>query len=297
MKKAEAERIRPGTMETARVGAASETPVTAAKEFPGFAPPWPQPAIAQENFLPSKLVDRLTARPPQGSWKADTTKMLFFDGNQDALENEQFRTLRSRLFLLRKERPLQTILISSPLPKEGKSFIAANLAQAFAQQAEGQVFLIDGDLRSPQLHAQFGTTSEPGLSDYLQGDIDEVEAIQRAPLANLFFLPSGKSVRKPSELLGNGRLKNLLTLVAPWFDWIILDSPPVIPISDAKLLAESCDGVLMVVAAAGTPAESAQKACQEFRKNQVLGVVLNRAEDRIVYRSSYYEKLNGKGKK
>jgi len=297
MKKAEAERIHPGTTGTARVGAASETPVTVAKEFPGFAPPRPHPAIAQESFLPLKLVDRLTAHPPQGSWKPDTTKMLFFDGNQGALENEQFRTLRSHLFLLRKERPLQTILISSPLPKEGKSFIAANLAQAFAQQAEGQVFLIDSDLRSPQLHAQFGTTSEPGLSDYLQGDIDEVEAIQRAPLANLFFLPSGKSVTKPSELLGNGRLKNLLTLVAPWFDWIILDSPPVIPISDAKLLAESCDGVLMVVAAAGTPTESAQKACQEFRKNQVLGVVLNRAEDRIVYRSAYYEKLNGKGKK
>jgi len=297
MKKAEAERMCPGTMETVRVGGASETPVTLAKEFPSLAPTRPQPPIANENLFASKLVERLAARSPEGTWKPDTTKMLFFDGNQDALENEQFRSLRSRLFLLRKERALQKILISSPLPKEGKSFIAANLAQAFAQQAEGHVFLIDGDLRSPQLHAQFGTTSEPGLSDYLQGDIDEVEAIQHAPLANLFFLPSGKSVTKPSELLGNGRLKTLLTLIAPWFDWIILDSPPVIPISDAKLLAEACDGVLMVVAAAGTPAESAQKACQEFRKNQVLGVVLNRADDRIVYRSSYYENLNGKSKK
>jgi len=297
MKKAEAERIRLGMTETAQADAGTETPAILAERFPSLAAIRPQPATAtMEASPPSTLEKRLAERSPAVSWKPDTNKMLFFDGNQHALENEQFRTLRSRLFLLRKEAPLQKILVSSPLPKEGKSFVAANLAQAFAQQAEGWVLLIDGDLRSPILHAQFWTISDPGLTNYLQGEVDEAEAIQHAPLANLFFLPSGKSVKNPSELLGNGRLKTLLTGVAPWFDWIVFDSPPVIPISDAKLLAESCDGVLMVIAAAGTPTEMAQKACREFRKNQVLGVVLNRAEKKIVYRSYVHEKSKGRRK-
>lgn len=234
--------------------------------------------------------DRLLLdRCPQQSWNPDRKTMLLFDRRSRVVGIEEFRTLRSHLDLIRQQRKIQKLLITSPLPKEGKTVVAANLAQVIVRQPGRKVILIDTDLRGPHMHVMLGAPAMPGLTDYLDGDVDEFAVIQRGPVENLFFIPGGKQVANASELITNGRLKSLLERLGSAFDWIILDSPPVIPVADAKLLAEFCDGVLVVVQAGSTPFDLAQRACEQFGDGHCLGVVLNRAGQGSIYRASDHQ--------
>ena len=170
---------------------------------------------------------------------------------------------------------------------EGKTFVAANLSQAIIRQRDRRVLLIDADLRSPRLHLVLGASAGPGLSDYLRGDIDDLTAIHSELESSLYFIPSGTKIANPSELLSNGRLKQLLERVAPLFDWIIIDSPPCLPVADAHVVADSCDALLLVVKAGSTPAEIAQRARQEVEGRNVLGVVLNAVNEKALAYGSY----------
>jgi protein-tyrosine kinase len=249
------------------------------------------PAFASSPFS----LDTLLARSTQMDWNPDSTTMLFLNGDEGARGTEEFRTLRSRLYHNREKMPLKKLLITSALPKEGKSFTASNLAQVMVRQHGRRALLIDADLRAPRLHMMLGTTSDPGLSDYLLGTSDEFSIMQRGPLENLFFIPSGTGAENPAELIGNGRLKLLLQRVEPLFDWIIIDSPPAVPVSDASVLSKVCDGVLMVVRSNATPSDVARKACQQFPDQALVGVVLNGTrEDAIPYARYYYESYQKK---
>ena len=247
-------------------------------------------ASLMPNFAGSFSVDTLLARCPQMEWKPDFGTMLFMNGDDSKRGTEEFRTLRSRLYHLREKMSLKKLLITSALPKEGKSFTSSNLAQVLVRQHGRRVLLIDADLRGPRLHLMLGTTAGPGLSDYLQGKNDEFSIMQRGPLENLFFIPSGTGIEDPAELVGNGKLKTLLQRVEPLFDWIIVDSPPAIPVSDASVLAKACDGVLMVVRSNSTPCDAARKAREEFPDQSLIGVVLNgTSDDAASYARYYYE--------
>lgn len=240
-------------------------------------------------------VDTLLARCAQLQWKPDPATMLFLNGDDGVRGTEEFRTLRSRLYHLREKMPLKKILVTSALPKEGKSFTSSNLAQVVVRQHGRRALLIDADLRAPRLHLMLGTRSDPGLSDYLLGKSDEFSIMQRGAVENLFFIPSGTGAANPAELVGNGRLKLLLQRVEPLFDWIIIDSPPAIPVSDASVLAKVCDGVLMVVRSNSTPVDLARKARQEFPEEALLGVVLNgTSEDAMPYARYYYDSYQKK---
>ena len=115
-----------------------------------------------------------------------------------------------------------------------------------------------------------------------------ISIIQQGEEGNLCFIPGGDEVTNPSELIANGRMKMLLDRLAPIFDWIILDSPPCLLVADASMLADLCDGVLLVTRAGVTPAATAQRACQELRGRNVVGVVLNAMQDSHKYHSDYY---------
>ena len=230
----------------------------------------------------------LMERCSQSLWNPDRKMMLFFDRRNPVVGVEEFRTLRSHLTLIREQQPLQCLLVTSPLPSEGKTVVAANLAQVLVQQREQRVLLVDSDLRYSRMHLSLGASRSPGLSDYLSGAKDELAILQRGPLENLFFIAGGKAASNPTELIGNGRLRLLLRRLSPAFDWIIMDSPPVIPVSDAKLLAEYLDGVLIVVQSDATPHDLARKACQEFASKKIVGVVLNRVKPEYSYGSQYY---------
>src|SRR5271166_3841235 len=178
---------------------------------------------AMPSFASPFNLDTLMARCVPGIWAPDASTMLFFNGDDNARGTEEFRTLRSRLYHAREKMALKKILVTSALPKEGKSFTAANLAQVMVKQHGRRVLLIDADLRGPRLHLMLGTTSSPGLTDYLQGGSDEFSIMQRGPMENLFFIPSGQEISDPAEIVANGRLKLLLQRVEALFDWIIVD--------------------------------------------------------------------------
>jgi protein-tyrosine kinase len=224
----------------------------------------------------------------QSHWTPDPKTMLFFSGEEHAAGMEEFRTLRSRLYQVREKQTLSKLLITSALPKEGKTFTAANLAQVIVRQQGRRVLLIDADLRNPQLHNTLGAESGPGLCEYLRGESDEFSVIQRGPMENLFLIPAGSNSGNPAELLANGRLKFLLSRLETMFDWIIIDSAPAVPVADAALLAHFCDGVLLVVRSNSTPIDAARKARKEFAERNVVGVVLNGITPELSPYSQYY---------
>ena len=204
---------------------------------------------------------------------------------------EQFRSLRARLHEYRDFSKLKTVLVSSGLPQEGKSFVAANLAVVLAHQRASKVLLIDADLRKYSLDKLLGCEPEPGLADYLSGKAEAVDVMQRAALtetgddtrtnslANLTFIPAGRGGDAVADLGTEHRFRELIESVENAFDWIIVDSSPVNLVSDAVHFAHDCDGVLLVVRSGVTRYEVAQRAQAEFKKGSVIGVVLNGSTD------------------
>jgi protein-tyrosine kinase len=265
---------------------------------PAFEQTGPQPehmpsmqssvATVMPSMTSGLTYESLLARTPQSTWTPDERTMLFFQDDDSRVGAEEFRTLRSRLYQIREKMPLKRLLVTSALPKEGKSFVAANLAQVLVRQHGRRALVIDADLRNPGMHRHFGASQTPGLAEYLLGECDEFAALQRGPMENLFFTPAGRVAGSAPELLSNGRLKLFLQRVEPLFDWIILDSSPVIPVSDATLVAGACDGILMVVRSNVTPSDLARRAREEFPDKLLLGVVLNGAPSGKLAQSKYY---------
>ncbi len=246
----------------------------------------PMPAMA--SGFSGLNYESLLSRCPQTTWSPDPRTMLFFQEEDGRVGAEEFRTLRSRLYQIREKMALKRLLVTSALPKEGKSFVAANLAQVMVRQAGRRALVIDADLRNPGMHRHLGAAQSPGLAEYLMGECDEFACLQRGQMENLFFLPAGRIVPSAPELLANGRLKLLLQRIEPLFDWIIMDTSPVIPVSDATLVAGVCDGILMVVRSHVTPSDLARRAREEFPDKLLLGVVLNGSPSGKLAQSKYY---------
>jgi protein-tyrosine kinase len=214
---------------------------------------------------------------------------------------EQFRSLRSRIYQARYEAPLKTILVSSGMPSEGKSFIAANLAMNLARNTVNNILLIDGDLRRPSLHGLLGAPDTPGLSEYLAGTAELSEILQRnsAPhlaeasskgsVSRLTFIPSGKCGDNSSELVANHRMEQLISTLSPHFDWIIIDSPPVLAVTDAVELSRAADAVLLVARGARTPFDVAQRTQAAFSNCRILGFVLNDVKEIPRRGYNYYD--------
>jgi len=263
--------------------AAIETEVE--KELPSLGP---NLGPNKGNLHPGALrFEDVWANGSRPGWKPDPNFLVFSNANPLHAGSEEFRTLRSRLYRIRESQALQAVLISSAIPAEGKTVVAVNLAYALVRQKGCRVLLVDGDLRAPRVHALLGAPETPGLSEYLQQGAGEMEVIQRGPEEGLCFVPAGKHVTHASELISSERMKQFLERVKDAFDWIIIDSPPALPVADASVLGGLCDGVLLVVKANSTPAEASQKACRELQGANLLGVVLNSVEEAAEY-GSYY---------
>ena len=251
------------------------------------------PALSSVSSM-SFNVDSALSQVRQTHWAPDTNCMLFFNSEEHGTGMEEFRTLRSRLYQAREKQQLSRILVTSALPKEGKSFTSANLAQVLARQHGRRVLLVDGDLRNPQLHQLLGTDPGPGLFEYLRSEYDEFSIIQRGPMENLYFIPAGHYSANPAELLANGRLRNLLNRLQPMFDWIVVDSAPSVPVSDAVLMASDCDGVLLVVRSNSTPTDAARRVRRDFAERNMIGVVLNGITPELAPYMQYYYAAYGR---
>lgn len=251
----------------------------------------PEPVGAlRSSYLRFEEVQANCSHP---EWRPDLSRSVFLNPDLNPTAAEQFRTLRSRLYQLRDHSTLRTVLITSSEASEGKTFVTSNLAQAIVRQSDRRVLMVDADLRCSRLHTVVGAPGGPGLTDYLRGEADETNIIQQGLESNLYLIPGGTEVTNPSELLSNGRLKSLLDRVSPIFDWIILDSPPCLPVADASILAKLCDGVLLVVRASTTSAEIAQRACQELKDKNLLGVALNAVRKEDGSYGAYYAEAYG----
>ena len=202
---------------------------------------------------------------------------------------EQFRRLRSRLLEFRATRQLKTVLVSSALPQEGKSFVAANLAVALNYHRGTRVLLIDGDMRRYTMQNYFGTVHQPGLADFLAGDAEPETIMQRPDdetlakfpgLSHLTLIGGGGKAEHIADLSEDSRFGELIDYATPMFDWIVVDSSPVTLVTDAVNLARHTDGVLLVVRAGMTPYQAAQKAQSELQASTLLGVVLNGVADK-----------------
>jgi protein-tyrosine kinase len=202
---------------------------------------------------------------------------------------EQFRLLRSQLNLMQKQRGIKTILVTSAVPREGKSFASSGLAGVFAQEKGKRVVVIDADMRKPGSGGAFGlngSCSNVGMAQVLQEGIELRSALMTLANPQFWFLPSGELPMNPSELLSSPILDRVLKSAAENFDWVIVDSPPLLALSDATLLAAVCDTVLLVVRTNSTPAKIVTETINRIGKNRICGVVLNRQKQ--LHSSRYY---------
>jgi capsular exopolysaccharide synthesis family protein len=285
---------------------------------PIAAPPTPAPIFAPPVAAPVASA-RIAALPVESStidlpldlayvapytWLPSLHQLPALEHRGAAVE--QFRSLRSRMQEFRDLNTLKTILVTSGLPQEGKSFVAANLAISFARHKANRVLLIDGDMRRASLHKLLGAPHGPGLTEYLAGKASLTEIMQRPVpgengpplphgLVSLYFIPGGHAGDKAADLSGNRRFDRLIADAAPHFDWIIVDSSPVNLVSDGINLARTCDGVLLIARGGTTKYEVAQRALAELKASKVLGFVLNAVEDSPHTRGYYgydgYDKI------
>ncbi len=203
---------------------------------------------------------------------------------------EAYRILRTNLQFAAVGGPLRRVLVTSPSPKEGKSYTSANLAVALAQ-GERQVILVDGDLHRPRQHRLLELPNNVGLTTALvEPETDPLSLLQETKVPGLRVLTSGPLPPNPSEMLGSARMKELLDVLSREADIIVLDTPPVLAVADAAVLASETDGVLLVVDAGSTQREMARRALASLEKvhARLLGVVLNRVSERQAGYSYYY---------
>lgn len=207
---------------------------------------------------------------------------------------EAYRNLRMNLtFMSTEDEPIRTLLFSSPGPSEGKSTTAINFAVMLAQQGQ-RVLVIDADLRRPSLHRALDVLREPGLTNLLIGDAEPRETIRPNVLPNLDFLPSGPFPPNPSELLNSKGMGRLLEEMEGRYDQIVIDSPPVLAVTDAAVLAVHTDGVVLVLRSGETEQRTAERSVEQLRRLgvRVFGAVLNEVSaaspDESYYLQYYY---------
>jgi len=232
----------------------------------------------------------LLAQCRKSEWKIAPETLVFLGEDGHAFGQEQFRTLRSRLYNIRSNNnAISVLVVSSSVPDEGKSFVSCNLAHAFAIQSGRRALLIDADLRRPDGSTSLlGAPKSPGLTEYLRGDAPLSAVLQTGPIDNLYLIPCGEPVANAGELVAHEKLETLLEQLRPVFDWIVIDTPPVLPVADARVAAELADGVLLVVNAQSTNAKLAKRATSEFETKRILGVVLNKTADVTPHYYSHY---------
>jgi capsular exopolysaccharide synthesis family protein len=200
----------------------------------------------------------------------------------------RFRLLRMRLRELKDAVNLRTLLITSPLPQDGKSTIVLNLATALAEQGKRTVLVLEGDLYHPTLTQSLGLQIRPGLAECLEDGLDPMLALRRLEPLGWYLLPAGTARGNPTELLQSESLSSVMQKLSPHFDWILIDSPPVAPLADAISLSRYVDASMLVVRADRTPQEAVKHALTLLGPKHVLGIVFNAAEGLNRAYSDYY---------
>ena len=211
---------------------------------------------------------------------------LFHTHHFTAAAMESYRVVRTRLLRLQKAKGLRSVVISSAVKDEGKTLTSINLALCSAQVPKLRTLLVDADLRSRGMTQQLGLPATPGLAEILDGKVQFEEALVSTNAPKLHILGAGKVRLSPAELFVNDRWKEFLEWCHECFDLILVDSPPVLTLTDFELIASGCDGIMIVVRALRTQREELAKVASRVDTSKLIGVVLNDTDEK--YHSYYY---------
>ena len=195
--------------------------------------------------------------------------------DKDSLGAEKFRFLGVRLRQLQQERSLKKLLITSTLSAEGKTTVSANLAATLARRKQQKVLLLEGDLRRPTQAQLFGGTRPAGLSEWLQSGSQLAGNIYYLEGPGFWLMPAGQPPENPLELMQSGKLSELLGQLGSLFDWVVIDSPPVLPLADTSVWARLADGVLLVVRSGRSERQALQRGLAALDPARLLGLVVN----------------------
>jgi capsular exopolysaccharide synthesis family protein len=276
---------------------------------PDLAPPEMVPPEATEmgewpgNGGPRVIGSREVPEPRQQAFEVEKTRTVMVQtrpaarivawSDPNSLGAEKFRALAVRLDHLRKQHELNTVQVTSSVINEGKTFVAANLAVTLAKYSGAKTLLIEGDLHRPTLAAVFGLKELqlPGLSDWWAGrDQDLSRFVVRFNGSRLWFLPAGKSFDRPSDILRSAQFAEAFRQLASRFEWVVVDSTPMLPVIDANLWSRLVDGTLLVVREGVAPLKALKNGLQSLDHPKLIGVVVNEASefDQIDYNGQYY---------
>lgn len=252
------------------------------------------PDIPTVGIAPTSAKPHVT-RPTYTHHALD--KNLVAHHNPQSFEAEQFRMLRTNIMFPAEGKPSpRTILVTSALPGEGKSFVSSNLALTIAQNIDKHVLLIDCDMRRPTAHKLFGYENVPGLSNYLTGEQALQDLLIKTGNNHLSILPGGPVPPNPAELLSSNRMLALMREVRARYDdrYIIIDSPPPHLTAESKALAQFVDGIILVLKLGQTDRELVSELVGKFQKEKILGVVANWLNRRstVFYGSGKYTKYS-----
>ncbi|PSL31683.1 capsular exopolysaccharide synthesis family protein [Planomicrobium soli] len=220
--------------------------------------------------------------------KLSATRKLVARTNPNSIVSEQYRTIRSNINFSLPSDEMKTLLFTSASKEEGKSTTSGNMAIVYAEAGK-KVLLIDADMRRPTLHTTFRMSNRIGLSHLLLGKGRMQDAIKKSGIRGLDLLMSGQVPSNPAELLDSEVMDNLLDEMKEKYDIILIDSPPILAVTDAKILANKCDGTILVVNTGKTEKQSLSKARDALTTARafILGVVLNNYE--VNKKNDYYQ--------
>lgn len=202
---------------------------------------------------------------------------------------DRFRYLRMRLRELHGKGQLKSLVITSPTPQDGKSTVAMNLATVLAESGRWKVLLVEADLHRPSLVKTLNLPSLPGLAECLESGLDPLGAIRKIEPLHWYLLQAGEPQGNGTELLQTAPLPSLLKTLTSHFDWVIMDTPPIAPLTDAVCLSRLVDGVLLVLRAHKTPQDTVHEALDLLGPGKVAGLIFNGAEEL----NKRYEKYAG----
>ncbi len=201
---------------------------------------------------------------------------------------EAFRLLGVRLRDLRQTRPLSKLLITSTVPQEGKSTVAANLACTLAHKSDEKILLLEGDIRRPSLSRIFQLGEVSGICEWLRGERSLGESIYRLEGTGIWAFAAGKAATAPLELMQSSKLPALMDQLNSLFDWIIIDSPPILPLADTSIWTRIADGILLVTRQGTTEKKQLERGLRALDLSKMIGALLNSSH--VSTYSSYYYK-------
>ncbi|WP_162601143.1 tyrosine-protein kinase family protein [Occallatibacter savannae] len=226
----------------------------------------------------------LSVRPPVGSHLVSVL-------DSESPAGEAFHLLGVRLRHMRRQRPLKKVLITSSIPQEGKSLTAANLACTLALRTQQKVLLLEGDVRRPTQSKIFGLPNKPGICEWLNGERAIVKSMYKLDGPGIWILPAGQATGESLDLLQSGRAIPLMEQLTDWFDWVVIDSPPILPLADTSVWTNLADGILLVARQGTTQKRQLKRGLEALGNQRVIGAVLNSAKG-ISHADYYYRPDN-----